>query len=117
MARRVFRQAVRVLKGDGVQLALALFKRRPQCHDLQLRIGLAALARAFADVLGKQLAGQRFLAWLAAGVVLMGTGRGGKPGEETLAGKLLAEHVGKRARKGRKPDTRLKVLALRPALE
>jgi topoisomerase-4 subunit A len=52
-----------------------------------------------------------------AGVVLEGTGRGGKPGEETLAGKQLAEHVGKRARKGRKPDTKLKVVALRPALE
>jgi topoisomerase-4 subunit A len=52
-----------------------------------------------------------------AGVVLMGTGRGGKPGEETLAGKALAGHVGKRARKGHKPDTKLKVAALRPALE
>jgi topoisomerase-4 subunit A len=53
-----------------------------------------------------------------AGVVLMGTGRGGKPGEETLAGAALAEHVGKRARKGRKPDTKLKVVStMRPALE
>jgi topoisomerase IV subunit A len=53
-----------------------------------------------------------------AGVVLEGTGRGGKPGEETLAGKLLAEHVGKRARKGRKPDTKLKVVEkMRPAFE
>ncbi|CAB3764715.1 DNA topoisomerase IV subunit A [Paraburkholderia solisilvae] len=52
-----------------------------------------------------------------AGVVLLGTGRGGKPGEETLARAALAEHVGKRARKGRKPDTKLKVVGLRPALE
>ncbi|MDQ7981321.1 DNA topoisomerase IV subunit A [Paraburkholderia sp. SARCC-3016] len=52
-----------------------------------------------------------------AGVVLMGTGRGGKPGEETLSGKALAAHVGKRARKGHKPDTKLKVAGLRPALE
>ncbi len=51
-----------------------------------------------------------------AGVVLQGTGRGGKQQEETLAGAALAPHVGKRARKGRAPDTKLKVQALRPAL-
>ncbi|MGF6756917.1 DNA topoisomerase IV subunit A [Paraburkholderia sp. GAS42] len=51
-----------------------------------------------------------------AGVVLLGTGRGGKQQEETLAGAALAPHVGKRARKGRAPDTKLKVQALRPAL-
>jgi topoisomerase-4 subunit A len=51
-----------------------------------------------------------------AGVVLMGTGRGGKPQEETLAGGALAPHIGKRARKGRAPETKLKVQALRPAL-
>jgi topoisomerase-4 subunit A len=51
-----------------------------------------------------------------AGVVLLGTGRGGKAGEERLAGAALAQHVGKRARKGRAPETRLKVNALRPAL-
>ncbi|GAB6848862.1 DNA topoisomerase IV subunit A [Paraburkholderia kururiensis] len=51
-----------------------------------------------------------------AGVVLMGTGRGGKVAEETLAGAALAPHVGKRARKGRAPETRLKVSGLRPAL-
>jgi topoisomerase-4 subunit A len=33
---------------------------------------------------------------------LLGHGRGGKPKEETLKGAALAEHVGKRARKGRK---------------
>ncbi|CAG4900291.1 DNA topoisomerase IV subunit A [Paraburkholderia saeva] len=51
-----------------------------------------------------------------AGVVLQGTGRGGKQQEETLVGAALAPHVGKRARKGRAPDTKLKVQALRPAL-
>ncbi len=51
-----------------------------------------------------------------AGVVLLGTGRGGKPQEETLAGAALAPHVGKRARKGRAPDTKLKLQGLRPAL-
>jgi topoisomerase IV subunit A len=51
-----------------------------------------------------------------AGIVLLGTGRGGKQQEETLAGAALAPHIGKRARKGRVPDTKLKVQALRPAL-
>jgi topoisomerase-4 subunit A len=51
-----------------------------------------------------------------SGVILSGTGRGGKPQEETLGGAALAAHVGKRARRGRAPDTRLKVAALRPAL-
>jgi len=52
-----------------------------------------------------------------AGVVLLGTGRGGKPQEETLGAAALAPHVGKRARRGRAPDTRLKIAALRPALD
>lgn len=52
----------------------------------------------------------------AAGVVLTGTGRGGKAQEEALAGRALEPHVGKRARKGRAPDTRLKVNGLRPVL-
>jgi topoisomerase-4 subunit A len=56
------------------------------------------------------------LAFGAAGLVLLGTGRGGKPQEETFAGAALEPHVGKRARRGRAPDTRLKVSALRPAL-
>jgi topoisomerase-4 subunit A len=56
------------------------------------------------------------LAINGAGVVLVGTGRGGKPQEETLAGAALAPHVGKRARKGRAPDTTLKVASLRPVL-
>jgi topoisomerase IV subunit A len=33
---------------------------------------------------------------------LLGAGRGGKPKEDTLRGAALAEHAGKRARKGRK---------------
>ena len=57
------------------------------------------------------------LAIAPAGVVLIGTGRGGKPQEERLAGSSLALHVGKRARRGRAPDTRLKITALRPALD
>ena len=52
-----------------------------------------------------------------AGVVLLGTGRGGKPQEETLGAAALAPHVGKRARRGRARDTRLKIAALRPALD
>jgi topoisomerase IV subunit A len=51
-----------------------------------------------------------------AGVVLVGTGRGGKPQEQTLAGAALEPHVGKRARRGRAPDTRMKIAELRPAL-
>jgi topoisomerase IV subunit A len=50
-----------------------------------------------------------------AGVVLLGS-RGAKASELELKGVALASHVGKRARKGRKPDTRLKIEALRPAL-
>lgn len=53
----------------------------------------------------------------AAGVVLLGTGRGGKPQEETLAGAALASHLGKRARRGRAPDTRMKLGTLRPAIK
>ncbi|WDD94846.1 DNA topoisomerase IV subunit A [Burkholderia sp. FERM BP-3421] len=50
------------------------------------------------------------------GVVLMGTGRGGKAQEDRLTGAALESHVGKRARKGRAPDGRLKLLGLRPNL-
>ncbi len=51
-----------------------------------------------------------------AGVVLIGTGRGGKAYEETLSGAALTPHIGKRARKGRAADTKLKVSGMRPAL-
>ena len=52
-----------------------------------------------------------------AGVVLIGTGRGGKAMDETMSYAALAPHVGKRARKGRTPDTKLKVVTeLRPLL-
>ncbi|HTJ92256.1 MAG TPA: DNA topoisomerase IV subunit A [Pararobbsia sp.] len=51
-----------------------------------------------------------------AGVVLMGAGRGGKPTEVVLARAALEPHIGKRARKGRKPEARLKVESMRPAL-
>jgi topoisomerase-4 subunit A len=51
-----------------------------------------------------------------AGVSLLGTGRGGKAYEETLSGAALTPHIGKRARKGRAPDTKLKVSSMRPAL-
>ncbi|WP_227242727.1 DNA topoisomerase IV subunit A [Paraburkholderia caribensis] len=51
-----------------------------------------------------------------AGVVLEGMYRN-KPAEEQLSGAALAPNVGKRARKGRAPDTKLKeVTSLRPAL-
>jgi topoisomerase-4 subunit A len=52
----------------------------------------------------------------AAGVVLVGAGRGGKPTEVVLSRAALAPHIGKRARKGRKPEARLKIESLRPAL-
>ncbi|MEJ0003489.1 MAG: DNA topoisomerase IV subunit A [Pararobbsia sp.] len=51
----------------------------------------------------------------SAGVVLLGA-RGGKPAEVDLRGAALAAHVGKRARRGHKPEGRLKIEALRPAL-
>ncbi len=41
---------------------------------------------------------------LADSVRVLGQGRGGKPKEERLKGAALAEHQGKRARKGRKID-------------
>ncbi|ACC71300.1 DNA topoisomerase IV subunit A [Paraburkholderia phymatum] len=51
-----------------------------------------------------------------AGVVLQGVYRN-KPMEEELSGKALEPNVGKRARKGRVPDTKLKeVTSLRPVL-
>ncbi|WP_322033266.1 DNA topoisomerase IV subunit A [Paraburkholderia sp. J76] len=57
------------------------------------------------------------LAISAAGVVLVGTGRGGKAGEDLMAGAVLAPQIGKRARKGRAPDSKLKVItAMRPVL-
>jgi len=51
------------------------------------------------------------------GVVLTGTGRGGKVRDEKLAGAQLQLHIGKRARKGRVPDTTLKVSEMRPVFE
>lgn len=57
------------------------------------------------------------LAITAAGVVLVGTGRGGKAGEDLMAGAVLAPQIGKRARKGRAPDSKLKVVTgMRPVL-
>ncbi|BFG74159.1 DNA topoisomerase IV subunit A [Paraburkholderia terrae] len=56
------------------------------------------------------------LAITKAGVVLEGMYRN-KPTEEQLSGSALAPNVGKRARKGRAPDTKLKeVTSLRPVL-
>ncbi|AUT68961.1 DNA topoisomerase IV subunit A [Paraburkholderia hospita] len=56
------------------------------------------------------------LAITKAGVVLEGMYRN-KPTEEQLSGAALAPNVGKRARKGRSPDTKLKeVTSLRPVL-
>jgi topoisomerase-4 subunit A len=52
----------------------------------------------------------------ASGVVLVGTGRGGRAQDELLAGAALVPHIGKRARKGRAPDTKLKLSGLRPVL-
>lgn len=56
------------------------------------------------------------LAINAAGVMLIGARRGGRLDEEKLSGAALASHVGKRARKGRAPETRLKLEGMRPVL-
>lgn len=53
----------------------------------------------------------------ARGVLLIGTGRGGKVREEKLAGTQLQLHLRKRARKGRAPETSLKVSEMRPVFE
>ncbi|MGX7002530.1 DNA topoisomerase IV subunit A [Caballeronia sp. KNU42] len=53
----------------------------------------------------------------ARGLVLIGTGRGGKARDEKLAGAALEAHVGKRARKGRAPESTIKVTELRPVFE
>ena len=55
------------------------------------------------------------LAVSATGLVLVGTGRGGKAHSEKLSGALLAEFVGKRARKGRAPNVKFKIDGMRPA--
>jgi topoisomerase-4 subunit A len=52
------------------------------------------------------------VATLAVSLTVQGSGRGGKPKDETLKGAGLAEHIGKRARKGRKVDGLIKVLRL-----
>ncbi len=52
------------------------------------------------------------VATLAGSLTVQGSGRGGKPKDEILKGAGLAEHLGKRARKGRKVDGLIKVLRL-----
>jgi topoisomerase-4 subunit A len=54
------------------------------------------------------------LAINAAGVMLIGARRGGRLDEEKLSGAALAAHVGKRARKGRAPESKLKLEGMRP---
>ncbi|OLL32840.1 DNA topoisomerase IV subunit A [Burkholderia sp. SRS-W-2-2016] len=56
------------------------------------------------------------LAINAAGLMLIGTRRGGRVDEEKLSGAALAAHVGKRARKGRAPDSKMKLDGMRPVL-
>ncbi|WP_144108423.1 DNA topoisomerase IV subunit A [Paraburkholderia sp. BCC1886] len=51
-----------------------------------------------------------------AGVMLIGTRRGGRLDEEKLSGAALAAHIGKRARKGRTPDCKMKLEGMRPVL-
>ena len=46
---------------------------------------------------------------------VIGSGRGGKPKEEQLKGAALAEHIGRRARKGRKLHGLVKALRVLPA--
>ncbi|KMZ11323.1 Topoisomerase IV subunit A [Candidatus Burkholderia humilis] len=53
----------------------------------------------------------------ARGVVMIGTGRGGKVRDEKLSGSQLELHVGKRGRKGHAPDSSLKVTDLRPVFD
>ena len=50
------------------------------------------------------------VATCAEALKVLGTGRGGKPKEEDIKGAALAEHQGKRARKGRKVEGVLKVM-------
>ncbi|WP_284617419.1 DNA topoisomerase IV subunit A [Aquabacterium humicola] len=55
------------------------------------------------------------VATCAAALRVIGSGRGGKPKDEDLKGAALAEHAGKRARKGRKVEGLQKVLRVLPA--
>ncbi|MBE0548689.1 MAG: DNA topoisomerase IV subunit A [Rubrivivax sp.] len=48
-------------------------------------------------------------------LLVAGTGRGAKPRQEELKGAALAQHAGRRARKGRKVDAFVKVLQLSAA--
>ena len=50
------------------------------------------------------------------GVEVSGSGRGGKAQEVKLSGNSLAAHFGKRARKGRKLESRVKPASLKPVL-
>jgi topoisomerase-4 subunit A len=52
------------------------------------------------------------VATMANALLVVGQGRGGKPKEETLKFAGLAEHTGKRARKGRKVEGLMKALRL-----
>jgi len=49
------------------------------------------------------------------GVIVVGTGRGGKPQQVALNAAALKEHFGKRARKGRAMDSKIKAAGLAPA--
>ncbi|MGF6901178.1 DNA topoisomerase IV subunit A [Paraburkholderia sp. GAS348] len=51
-----------------------------------------------------------------AGVVLIGTRRGGRVDEEKLSVATLTPHIGKRARKGRAPESKMKLDGMRPVL-
>jgi topoisomerase-4 subunit A len=51
-----------------------------------------------------------------AGVMLIGTRRGGRVDEEKLSGATLTPHIGKRARKGRAPESKMKLDGMRPVL-
>jgi topoisomerase-4 subunit A len=55
------------------------------------------------------------VATLGGSLTVQGSGRGGKSKDEILKGASLAEHIGKRARKGRKVDGLIKVLRLSAA--
>jgi topoisomerase-4 subunit A len=97
-------QQVACLASDGRLLSFALDELKLQ------RAGGRGLTLMDVDAKAPLLA----VAAHAGSVKVLGSGRGGKPKEEDLKPAALAAYVGKRARKGRKVESLLKVAGLRP---
>lgn len=93
---------VATLAGDGRLLVFGLGELKLQ------RGGGRGLTLMDLDAKTPLLAATSF----AGALRVTGSGRGGKPKEEALRGAALAEHAGKRARKGRKLEGFPKPLAL-----